>query len=99
MSSKITARNITVEYPLRSLQLFKKVNCTIVQSLRLCTGRTAYRGNRGIALYTPGKNPVLIVQEAGWAPGPVRTGAENVAPTRIRFPDGPARSQSLYQLR
>ena len=31
------------------------------------------------ALY-PGKDPVLIVQEAGCAPGPVWTGAENLAP-------------------
>ena len=30
--------------------------------------------------FTPGKNPVPIVQEAGWAPGPVWTGAENLAP-------------------
>jgi hypothetical protein len=50
------------------------------------------------ALY-PGKDPVLIVQEAGWAPGPVWTGAENLASTGIRSPDRPARSQSLYQLR
>jgi hypothetical protein len=27
------------------------VKCTLVQALRLCTGRTAHRGNRGIALY------------------------------------------------
>ena len=27
--------------------------------------------------FTPGNEPVLIVQEAGWAPGPVWTGAEN----------------------
>ena len=27
-----------------------KVKCTLVQALRPCTGRTAYRGNRGIAL-------------------------------------------------
>ena len=27
-----------------------KVKCTIVQALRLCTGRTAHRGSRGIAL-------------------------------------------------
>jgi len=26
------------------------------------------------------KDPVPIVQEAGWAPGPVWTGAENIAP-------------------
>ena len=27
-----------------------KVKCTLVQALRLCTGRTVYRGSRGIAL-------------------------------------------------
>jgi hypothetical protein len=31
-------------------------------------------------LFTPGKDPVPILQEAGWAPGPVWTGAENLAP-------------------
>jgi len=31
-------------------------------------------------LFTPGKDPVPIVQEAGWDPGPVWTGAENLAP-------------------
>ena len=30
--------------------------------------------------FTPGKDPVPIVQEAGWAPGPLRTCAENFAP-------------------
>jgi hypothetical protein len=50
-------------------------------------------------LFTPGKDPVPIVQEAGWAPGLVWTGAENLAPIGIRSPDRPARSQSLYQLR
>jgi hypothetical protein len=48
---------------------------------------------------TPGKDPGPIVQEAGWATGPVRTGAENLAPTGIRSPDRPARSQSLHLLR
>jgi hypothetical protein len=96
-----------------------KVKCTLVQALRLCTGHTAHRGSRGIALpfldhgtrkgwgfrvtlqplFTPGKDLVPIVQEAGWAPGPVRTGAENLAPTGIRSPDRPACSQSLYRLR
>ena len=50
-------------------------------------------------LFTTGKDPVPIVQEAGWAPGPVWTGAENLASTGIRSPDLPARSQSLYRLR
>jgi hypothetical protein len=42
---------------------------------------------------------VPIVQEAGWAPGPVWTGAESLAPTGIRSTDRPARSQLVYQLR
>jgi hypothetical protein len=48
--------------------------------------------------FTPGKYPVPIVQEAGWAPGPVWTCAKNLAPTGIWSPDRPARSQSLYRL-
>ena len=48
----------------------------------------------------PGKDPVPVVQEAGWAAGPVWTGAENLAPTGIRSPDPdrPDRSESLYRL-
>ena len=48
--------------------------------------------------YTPGKDPVPILQEAGWTPRPVWTGAENLAPHRDSIPDRPARSQSLYGL-
>jgi hypothetical protein len=51
-----------------------------------------------LPLFTPGKDPVSIVQEAGWAPGPVWTGAENLALTGIRSPDRATRSQSLYRL-
>ena len=46
-------------------------------------------------LFTSGKDPVSIVQEAGWAPGPVWTGAENLDPTGIRSLDHPSRSQLL----
>jgi hypothetical protein len=35
-------------------------------------------------LSTPGKDPVPIVREVGWAPESVWTGAENLAPTGIR---------------
>jgi hypothetical protein len=49
--------------------------------------------------FTPGKNPVPIVQEAGWAPrgrsGRVR---KTSPPTGIRSPYRPARSESLYRL-
>jgi hypothetical protein len=33
-----------------SLKYHKKIKCTLVQALRLCTGRTAHRRSRGIAL-------------------------------------------------
>ena len=49
-------------------------------------------------LYPRKRDPVPIVQEAGWAPGPVLTDAENLAPTGIRSPDRPARTESLYRL-
>ena len=47
--------------------------------------------------FTTGKDPVPIVQEAGWAPGPVWTGWKS-RPHRDSIPDRPARSQLLYQL-
>ena len=112
-SSRITL-SLSLSLPVRAVcvqelsSLFKvrKVKCTLVQALRLCTGRTAHRGSRGIALpfldhgtrrgwggsftsrplFTLGKDSVLIVQEAGWAPGPVWTGAENLAPHRDLMP-------------
>ena len=49
-------------------------------------------------LYPRERDPVPIVLEAEWAPGPVCTGAENLAPIAIRYPDRTARSESLYWL-
>ena len=41
-------------------------------------------GNRHApAALPPAKDPVPIVLEAGWAPGPVWTGAENLTATEI----------------
>ena len=40
---------------------------------------------------TPGKDPVPIIQEAGWAPGPVWTGGTSL-PHRDSIPDRPASS-------
>jgi hypothetical protein len=64
---------------------------------------TALEGGEGSASrpsrFITGKDPVPIVREAAWAPGPVWTGAENLAFNSIQFPDRPARSQSLYRLR
>ena len=41
--------------------------------------------------FTPGKDPVPILQEAGWAPGLVWTGGKS-RPHRDSIPDRPARS-------
>ena len=64
------------------LHFKKKVKCTLVQALSLCTGCTAHRGSRGIALFFHDH----------------RTGAKNLAPTGIWSPDCSACSQSLYWL-
>ena len=50
------------------------------------------------AAFTPRKDPVPIVQEAGLASEPVWIGTENLAPIGIRSSDLPARSESLYRL-
>jgi len=52
-----------------------------------------------LAALPPGNNPVPMVYEAGWVAGPVWTGADTVAPTRIRSPDRLAQSKSLYMSR
>jgi hypothetical protein len=36
--------------------------------------------NATLRQFIRGKDPVPIVEEAGWAPGPVWTSAENLAP-------------------
>jgi len=47
--------------------------------------------------FTPGKDLVPILQEAGWAPGLVWTGGKS-HPHQDSIPDRPAHSQSLYRL-
>ena len=49
------------------------------------------------AASTSGKDPVPILQEAGWAPGPVWTGMKS-RPHRDSIPDRLSLSQSLYRL-
>jgi len=49
-------------------------------------------------LYSRERGPVAMVKEAGWAPGPVWTGAEELALAGIRSSDRPAPSNSLYRL-
>ena len=47
--------------------------------------------------FTPGKDPVPILQEARWDPGPVWTGGKS-CPYRDSTPDLPSRSQLPYRL-
>ena len=49
--------------------------------------------------FNPEKVPAPIVQNAGWNSETVRTGTENNASTRNRFPGLPICSESLYVLR
>jgi len=48
--------------------------------------------------FVPGKDPIPIVQEGGWATRPVWKDAENLGSNGIRAPDRPACSESLYRL-
>ena len=47
--------------------------------------------------FIPGMDPLSILQEAGWATGPVWTD-EKSRPHRDSIPDRSARSRSLYRL-
>ena len=47
--------------------------------------------------FASGVQPISIVQEAGWAPGPVWTDGKS-RPHRDSIPDRLTRSQSLYRL-
>jgi hypothetical protein len=44
-------------------------------------------------LYPRERDPVLIVEEAGWAPSPVWMGAEGQVPTGIQSLDHPVCSE------
>ena len=46
-------------------------------------------------LYPPKRDPETILQDTGWAPGLVQTGAESLVATRIRSPEHPVRSYLL----
>ena len=56
-------------------------------------------GQRHAPAALPPKHPVPIVQEAGWASGPVWTDEKNLARTGIRSPDRPACSEFPYRLK
>ena len=95
------------------LELEVKINITLEQTTKAQRGSMGYSSTLPLTSgldggewmtprprrFTPRKDPVPIVQEAGWTPGPVWTCEENVAPKGFRSPNRPAHSQSLYRLR
>ena len=72
--------------PLRGCEYKPTMGCDAERKKKLEGGEgSASRPGR----FTLGKDPVPIVQEAGWASGPVSTGAENLALHRDSIP-GPS---------
>jgi hypothetical protein len=65
----------------------------------LCSGRGELSTSRPGRFKTGKRKHVHIEEEAVWAPGPVWTGAENIAHTGILSPDSPACSESPHRLR
>jgi hypothetical protein len=62
-------------------------------------GLTSVLEGVGGQRHSPAALSPAIVQPAGWVPVLVWTVAENLAPTGIRSPNRPGRSESLYRLR
>jgi hypothetical protein len=48
------------------------------------------------ARYLRDRDPLFILEEAGWAPGPIWKGGEQFDATGIRSPDRPARGDRYY---
>jgi hypothetical protein len=93
----VTLVKVKVKVPLTDPKAQREGRGIAVLFLDLGTRRGGWSAPRP-GCFTPRKDPVPIVQEAGWAPGPVWTVAKNLAPTEIRSPDHSARIQSLYRL-
>jgi len=53
---------------------------------------------KATGLLAAGADPVPIVQEARWAPGPIWMGAENLPPPPVRTQNRTGRSESVYRL-
>lgn len=60
--------------------------------------RRGGRQHNATAALPLAKDPLSIVQEAGWASVPVWTGTESFSPSEIQPPDREARSEWLYRL-
>jgi hypothetical protein len=93
----LALKHLNVKLPRMRLESPDGGSCIALHSLNLGARRGGWSAPRP-GRFTPGKDPVSIVEEDGWAPGPVWTCAKNLAPTLIRSPDRPARCESLYRL-
>jgi hypothetical protein len=69
---------------------------TVSLNSALVVGSLAYVTPR--PFYPQKIDLVPIVQQVGWAPGSVWTGAQDIASTGIRCQPRPARSESLYRI-
>ena len=86
---------VTLERPLRPwvgavLEFYSYFNLDGI----LCVG-----GQRHFpTVFTPRKDPLPVLREAGWVPGPFWAGSECLTSIGFRFPNRPTRNESLYQL-
>jgi hypothetical protein len=71
--------SITGHKRAQRLRMSRAIPLLILNLGARCGGWSAPR----LGHFTPGKDPVPIVQEAGWDPGLVWTCAKNLAPTGI----------------
>jgi hypothetical protein len=72
-----------------------------VPILNLGAGGWCVFNAKPLSFYPLERDPVPIVQDAGWVAGPVSTGVENIeslSSTRAPTPTCPARSESLHRL-
>jgi len=75
--------------------------CIAVHITRWCGGRWMVKDTHQ-PRYTQERDPVPIVQEAGWFSGPIWTGMEkrkSLNPTGVQTPNNPAHIELLHQLR
>ena len=92
------SRGITVKFSRYRLGVAQRVGRGIALFFHDRSTRRGWVVSKTLRPYfTPGKDPVPILQKAGWAPGPVWTGVKS-RPHRDSIPDRPARSQWLYRL-
>ena len=71
--------NVKVKFTLEQATKAQKGRYSSTLSLTSALDRGGWSMPRP-GCFTPGMDPVPTVQEAGWAPGPVWMGAENLAP-------------------